>query len=1062
VAISIKSITVGTATPGQVSVTTSETPTATAAGDIVVVFHGNNFYAATNMVAPTATGSPTVTAITGTGLPADGGTNLAHIKAYWYQANTAGAQTISETETGTHDEEKYLIAVVLSGADTSTPIDAAAGSTGASSASFVAPAVSPTTSDAFLIAVASDGGGAMGGPFTTPATYTEDADFAVGASNLSGVVAHKQLAASGSTGTITFTATTAEPWAAVTLAIKTGGAAGPAAQPWTRFNPGAALKRRLLVRQTGLLKEASKVAAPPVTWFTSLADGVTPSLLVSAEDWAILCNGGLNHAGDFAATYDDYFAKRQAQGYNSILVSLFSGTFFSGGANGPDSDGTYPFNTNSTDPLNPANTTFWARRDAFLTTAATYGFRVMLNASTPFVHVGSFTASWTTAQWAALGTFLGNRYAAQSNILWMMGDDYFDDTESGFDAFFNALRAAGAVQPISIQNYQETTSRADIFNGTARPWGAGHAQYNFGYSYNVTYDVVEKMGNEANPLPYFWADGTFLNTGGLSGITDVQLMRRQIWWALSSGSKGFQVGDNDIWTWDSTALGFVTSKSFYTAVVPAIAAAFRALPNWHLLKADTSNLLVTAGRGTHASPLTSGGSGGQYLSDTDSYVTASFIQSGTHAGELAVIYMSHGSTITIDESKMVAGYTATWLDPKSGATSSATPGTTYNSTAKGTNSDGQADWVLVLKAPSASGDATVTPSVVNAATTVAAPSVSTGETVAASVVNATTTVPTPTITSAATVAAAVVAALASIATPTVTSSATVTPSVVAAVASVPTPTVTTAGNATATPAVVTAVTTVPTPTVATGETVSASVVTATTAIPTPTVTAGGSATVTPAVVAAVTAVGAATVATGVTVAPSVVAAAASIPAPAITSSATATPSVVATLTTVPAPVVATGETVAPSVVNATTSIPAPSVSAGGNATAAPPVVALSTTVPAPAVSVGSRVSPAVVSAVTAVGSPTVTSRATVTPTVVAATTTIPTPTVIVTGNINVHPGVVTAVVTIPAPTPAGIYQPAARERTLYVAAELRRLAVAHENRINRVAAENRTLSIPED
>jgi hypothetical protein len=264
VAISIKSITVGTATPGQVSVTTSETPTATAAGDIVVVFHGNNFYAATNMVAPTATGSPTVTAITGTGLPADGGTNLAHIKAYWYQANTAGAQTISETETGTHDEEKYLIAVVLSGADTSTPIDAAAGSSGASSASFVAPAVSPTTSDAFLIAVASDGGGAMGGPFTTPATYTEDADFAVGASNLSGVVAHKQLAASGSTGTITFTATTAEPWAAVTLAIKTGGAAGPAAQPWTRFNPGAALKRRMLVRQTGLLKEASKVAAPPV------------------------------------------------------------------------------------------------------------------------------------------------------------------------------------------------------------------------------------------------------------------------------------------------------------------------------------------------------------------------------------------------------------------------------------------------------------------------------------------------------------------------------------------------------------------------------------------------------------------------------------------------------------------------------------------------------------------------------------------------------------------------------------------------------------------------------
>jgi hypothetical protein len=106
VAISKKSVTSGTntGTTATVSVTTSETPSATAVGDLVLVFHLNDFYTTTTMGTPTATGSPTLTAITGGS--ADGGSNLGHINGWWYVANTAGAQTITVTETGAHDEEK--------------------------------------------------------------------------------------------------------------------------------------------------------------------------------------------------------------------------------------------------------------------------------------------------------------------------------------------------------------------------------------------------------------------------------------------------------------------------------------------------------------------------------------------------------------------------------------------------------------------------------------------------------------------------------------------------------------------------------------------------------------------------------------------------------------------------------------------------------------------------------------------------------------------------------------------------------------------------------------------
>jgi len=463
-------------------------------------------------------------------------------------------------------------------------------------------------------------------------------------------------------------------------------------------------------------ESSSVVAADAVVWFTDFGT-TTPKLLMSAEDWGVLPNASYNHGGDTTATWDDYFSHRAAQGYNCVQTCIFGYGSVAGfgldGAvtpEGGDVDGVYPFNTNSNNPNNTNNSTWWTRRDNFFAKARQYGFHVILNITTPNINAGTFLNSWTTAQWQTWGTKIGT-YLAGANldhVMIIVADDYFGTKDAEMNAMLTNIRAAGATQPIAIQWYQETSSRKDIYTGNPPQVGGGNttnqfstnANYNFGYSYNVWYDVTEKMmleNNTLTPIPYITADGTFLNTG-TTGLTDKQLLRRQVWWALSSGAKGVQVGDNNVWTWPNTALAETQTNTFYTQVIPAITTAFRALPNWHLLKADTSNQLVTAGRGTHASPLVSGGSGGQYLNDSDSYVTASFIQSGSHAGELAVIYMSHASTITIDQTKMVSGYTAKRIDPKNGTATAVTAGSTYNSGSWGTNSDGQNDWVLVLQA----------------------------------------------------------------------------------------------------------------------------------------------------------------------------------------------------------------------------------------------------------------------------------------------------------------------------------------------------------------------------
>lgn len=218
-AIAIRSITTDIGTQDPISVVT---PSDTEVGDLLVIITANDFYALSNIQTPTVTGSPTVNAIPDA--TADAGTNAAHIKAWWAVANTAGANTITENETGSADEDKILAVYVLTGADTTTPIDIADSAFGSSSTSHVCPSVDPNEIDSFLICHASSGGGAATTSHTTPGTLTERYDLSEG--GISGVGGTQQLASGDATGTRTFTAASSVPWAAMIVAIRTaaGGA----------------------------------------------------------------------------------------------------------------------------------------------------------------------------------------------------------------------------------------------------------------------------------------------------------------------------------------------------------------------------------------------------------------------------------------------------------------------------------------------------------------------------------------------------------------------------------------------------------------------------------------------------------------------------------------------------------------------------------------------------------------------------------------------------------------------------------------------------------------------
>jgi hypothetical protein len=432
-----------------------------------------------------------------------------------------------------------------------------------------------------------------------------------------------------------------------------------------------------------------------------------PRLFVGEDIWDIIINAGRWNGGNYQADIDAYTASRAAQGYNAAEVEVFS-TNAPGSSyvftDGRDCDGSWPFN-GSTDPATTPNATFWARRDYFLSSCAAQGITVVFSASTALLDwAGCWIKSWTTAQWTAYGTMLGGRYKNTPNILWITGDDYFGDCDTQLNAWRTAMRAAGDNHLISIQNQQETTSRY-AFNPAhaADPNSFGiHAQYNWVYTYNPSYNGItyaqqfepSASDDVQGQIPAVWGDGFYLGSGTGAGQTDVRLERQNIWWALSSGAAGVSTGDNVVYQWGSTAAGLVTSNSFYSSVMPAITTAFKALPGWQKLVSDWNSALVTAGRGTRATDTATGSNG--YIDNTDDYVTASLAADGS----LAVIYCAKAFSITIDQTKMASGYTVTWIDPVNGAQSSGTPGSTYNSgTAKGSNSAGDPDWVLVLKGP---------------------------------------------------------------------------------------------------------------------------------------------------------------------------------------------------------------------------------------------------------------------------------------------------------------------------------------------------------------------------
>jgi hypothetical protein len=445
-----------------------------------------------------------------------------------------------------------------------------------------------------------------------------------------------------------------------------------------------------------------------------------PRFHLLEEPWLIHANGG-RWGGTYQTDMDGYLTARAAQGYTAIVVAAFGSGHWSAAPfnDGRTWDGVPPFLGGNNIPAgaNPGqlNNTFWTRFDYLFNKAKSVGISVFLNlglsynwsdgtAGSPSVWYGL-----TDAQAQAFGTAIATRYPQSQypNVFWFRNDDSDGSQDQFHEDMTTGILAAGDTRPAGACEYfPETTSHVELDTGAVYPsatsWGQNHANWNWVYTYDPCYLGVERAYTDSKPVMVLWADGPYY--GDTDNSTADYTIRRFCWWALASGARGINATNgptNDgglVWMWQNGALAAVTTSDpngpFCRVTVGTIVSYFTSLPGWYKLIADTGNALVTAGRGTRSTNNAPGFSTPNY-GNTDNYVAASRVSDGS----LAVIYCGQHFSITIDQTKMQAGYAATWVDPVTCATTSTSTGSSYSSTGQGNNSAGNPDWALVLHKP---------------------------------------------------------------------------------------------------------------------------------------------------------------------------------------------------------------------------------------------------------------------------------------------------------------------------------------------------------------------------
>lgn len=411
-----------------------------------------------------------------------------------------------------------------------------------------------------------------------------------------------------------------------------------------------------------------------------------PFLIAADTGWAILNRISYEEA-------DNYLNVRQTQGFNTILADIIPGRYernYYGNSPFIDRDLTRP------------NEAYWQHVDRLVQNMARRGLLVMFKTATLCCDWGKGNELNPTSA-RAYGQFLGKRYG-KYNIVWIhCGDRNPDDKQAATIALIEGIRAV-APQQLHSCHPQAPNSAADILP-------QGFVNLNLTYTYRPEktdaglpqYHVYSKSRQdfERSPvLPFFLGESQYESP---YGDIPTQMVRRQAYWSILSGSTGHAYGHylscinvsvlQDVlrsrgdrpnfknvlhlrWQDILTAKGAEDMRHVRSVFTSR---------NWVDLVPDRAQRWVVGGYGTHNTSTRPGG---------DDYVTAAY----TSDARLLMAYIPTGKAIAVDLRRFPGEVDVKWFDPTNGSYSSVGKFSNRNVrqfTVPGANEDGDRDWVFI-------------------------------------------------------------------------------------------------------------------------------------------------------------------------------------------------------------------------------------------------------------------------------------------------------------------------------------------------------------------------------
>jgi hypothetical protein len=372
-----------------------------------------------------------------------------------------------------------------------------------------------------------------------------------------------------------------------------------------------------------------------------------------------------------------FLANREGYGFNAMWVNLVGGF-----VNGATYDGIKPFTTEG--DLSKPNEAYFARADAMIQLAAQHGQLVILDPIETTAWLPVLRSNGVT-KCRTFGRYLGNRYQAFDNIVWMSGNDFQTWTDPNDDAVVQAV--ALGIKDNDTRHLHTVELHVPASGSLDDPSWAPIIDFNASYSYPPTYAQVIKDYNRPNFIPTFLIEANYEfenNTQAEPGTA--QVLRIQEYRAQLSGATGQVYGSRYTWQFESPWKTFLDSPGSVQFEYMTNAFASR---RWYDLVPDQAHTFVTAGYGTFTA------NGTNLQSD---YVTAALTPDGT----LGMAYMPSLRALSVNMAKLSGPVTARWYDPASGsyvavAGSPLANTGTRSFSAPGTNADGDGDWLLVLE-----------------------------------------------------------------------------------------------------------------------------------------------------------------------------------------------------------------------------------------------------------------------------------------------------------------------------------------------------------------------------